>query len=225
MQDERYTEAPRMGSRNGEQIPASDGVEPSFRLFGPAGGTDHTDTHDPATSRDVAQHGASSPQRSANTSNPIADATTNAGANGEQIASHAPYKRTRSKCNEWNRVQNAKRGAAKRAWEKSERGRGFCIDCGKPKGQGRVTKGGPRCWDCFNAMKAWAHDVRLSIVEGMWADGWTFREMSDTFGYVHVTGISQDVHELRQQGRAPLRRTPEQAARIREGRWGLRDAA
>jgi hypothetical protein len=63
---------------------------------------------------------------------------------------------------------------------------------------------------CFEAIAA----VTRSVTEGMWADGWTSREIADVFGHATLAWVPV----MRRRGwDLPYRRTPEQVARIRAG--------
>lgn len=78
------------------------------------------------------------------------------------------------------------------------------------------------CEDCWRAVV----EARRTLAEGMYADGWTYREMGSAFG-VTEDRMGIDVAKWRERGFAdafPHRRTPEQVRRITEG-WARTRAA
>jgi hypothetical protein len=112
-----------------------------------------------------------------------------------------------------NREANRERD---RASARSARGRGLCSECGMPKGIGGA--GNARCMGCISATA----EVRRTLVEGMWAEGWTCREI-----FVDVLGVhTAYIGPCRRKGwNLPHRRTPEQVARIRAGSMAGRGLA
>jgi len=107
----------------------------------------------------------------------------------------------------WNRRENAEphRRAAKTAWDRNHQHKP-CPECG-----GRMARTSDRCEACVSAVA----DVRRSLVEGMWAAGWTHGEIRGALG------VSGDViGPYRARGwDLPHRRTPEQIERIHAARW------
>lgn len=87
----------------------------------------------------------------------------------------------------WNREMNAKRGPAKRAWDRqwarSEAGRTRCQSplCDNLCGIGSARKD-PRlrgyCQSCVGDIA----DIRRSVGEGVWAAGWTVPEFYEVIG-------------------------------------------
>jgi hypothetical protein len=69
-------------------------------------------------------------------------------------------------------------------------------------------------------------DARRQLAEGMWADGWTIREMAEAFGIAKDRmGVTLAHWRIEGHGDAfPHRRTPEQVARIAAGWQRVRDA-
>jgi hypothetical protein len=110
---------------------------------------------------------------------------------------------------------------------------GACIDCGARTNRHNGSRhNGPtgaaeRCIPCANrhaieigrADMRRAHENRLRVVE-MWAGGLSMRDIAAVMGWsAHHLGV--EMHRMRKLGYdLPHRRTPEQRARIREGRWG-----
>jgi hypothetical protein len=119
---------------------------------------------------------------------------------------------------ELNRQSNAKRNAAKREWDRAHaEDRYDKCECGT-----RKKKTSSRCDDCVRV----AAEARRQLAEGMWADGWTYREIAEAFG-VSVDRMAVAVAQWRKQGHAdafPHRRTPEQVARITAGWQRAADA-
>jgi hypothetical protein len=75
-----------------------------------------------------------------------------------------------------------------------------CV-CGASKGNGSK-----RCLGCHQAVT----EVRESLVEGMWADGWSIEQISQALGRTYVrggrsVGIAALLHRLRAQDRLPYR--------------------
>jgi transposase len=92
-----------------------------------------------------------------------------------------------------------RRRARKEAWHR-ENYRGRCA-CGALTGSRQYD----RCKDCDNRDRAVEHEIRLSIAEGMWADGWMMRDIAEAFGYTLANHASPLIDEVRKQGRAPYR--------------------
>jgi hypothetical protein len=121
---------------------------------------------------------------------------------------------------ERNREVNRARDRARKATPEQ---RGICSSpiCTRLRGAGMAGKEG-YCRECVRAVA----EARRTLVEGMWADGWTHREMAEVFGVSRArTGIM--IAQWRKRGFAeafPHRLTPEQVQRIREG-WARARAA
>lgn len=120
----------------------------------------------------------------------------------------------------FNARQNARpeRKAAKAAWDKAhpESHRAEC-ECGS-----EMKRGSARCDGCVRAVA----DTRRQLAEGMWADGWTCREMAEALG-VSKDQMGIEVANWRKRGHAdafPHRRTPEQVERITAGWQRVADA-
>lgn len=100
---------------------------------------------------------------------------------------------------------NAKprRKAAKAAWDKAhpESHRIDC-ECGAPK-----MRGSARCEECRRTVER----ASRALAEGMWADGWTEREIRAVLPGFRVGAARQRGWDL------SYRRTPEQVARIAAG--------
>jgi predicted transcriptional regulator len=119
------------------------------------------------------------------------------------------------KTRELRRIDNARRHQRKLEWQNakdhSEEGRGRC-ECGSLRGAGAARRRDRRCEGCIHAIA----EVRRTVAEGMWADGWTVYEMADVFGGVSTKYF----HSQKPRGwNLPHRRTAEQVARMREARW------
>jgi hypothetical protein len=112
---------------------------------------------------------------------------------------------------EFNRQSNAKRNTAKRQWDRAHKeARYDQCECGA-----RKLKRAARCDGCARAVA----DARRQLAEGMWADGWTTREMAEAFG-ISKDRMGLTLATWRRRGYAdafPHRRTPEQVARITAG--------
>ena len=108
---------------------------------------------------------------------------------------------------EYNRRAESQPGRreAKLAWNRSEKARGVCRRCNGPRGIGTAHQGGDLCWPCERMRRAEVHETRLSIVEGMWDDGWLSREIAETLGYATPTGAGPYLDELRKAGRIGYR--------------------
>lgn len=99
------------------------------------------------------------------------------------------------------------RHEAKKAWER-ENHRRPCPTC-----SGEKDRHSEACQGCMDATAA----VRGSLTEGMWADGWSAREIADVFGHASAGFVGA----MRARGwDLPPRRTPEQIARMHAARWG-----
>lgn len=125
------------------------------------------------------------------------------------------------KIREQDRRQNVRRRTTKREWERewtrSEQGRGRCANpvCGHLKGIGG-NKSSRLCVYCHRCRLALA-DVRRTLTEGMWAEGWTVYEIEAALG---VNSRGGYVGACRARGwDLPHRRTLEQIERIVAGRW------
>jgi hypothetical protein len=106
---------------------------------------------------------------------------------------------------ERDRGSNAKPGrkAAKAAWDKAHPESHYDeCECGA-----RKARASERCLDCRRLVE----DSRRALVEGMWADGWTQREIREVLPSFHLGAARQRGWNL------PHRRTPEQVARIKAG--------
>lgn len=71
--------------------------------------------------------------------------------------------------------------------------------------------------------------VRYSLIEGLWADGWTLAEIAETLGTT-VNALGARMHEMRLAGwrlpfRLPRRSTPLQAPPTPRQPWEARAAA
>jgi AraC-like DNA-binding protein len=97
------------------------------------------------------------------------------------------------------------RQEAKRAWERTETARGRCERCGELRGTAAAVKGYRLCRPCEHLNRAEIHETRLSLVEGMWTDGWPVREISETLGYATRTGANPYIDQLRKAGRIGFR--------------------
>jgi hypothetical protein len=106
---------------------------------------------------------------------------------------------------ELNRRSEARpeRKAAKAAWDKAHRESHYDeCECGA-----RKARNSTRCLGCRRLVE----DARRALAEGMWADGWTQREIREVLPSFHLGAARQGGWKL------PHRRTPEQAARITAG--------
>lgn len=99
-----------------------------------------------------------------------------------------------------------KRAEQKRRWDR-EHLHDPCPECGGPK-----CRHNARCINCAEDHRA----RRRALIERMWAEGATIREIREAIG---SPGWSAGVHRSRGWN-LPHRRTPEQVARIRAGRYG-----
>lgn len=106
---------------------------------------------------------------------------------------------------------------------------GTCIDCGAPTdGSNGRDKAPERCRTCIEPARiakvtettqGRARPRRERIAE-MWASGMTLSQIAVELGLAKGA-VAAIVHTMREQGwDLPHRRTPEQCARIRAGRWG-----
>jgi hypothetical protein len=81
---------------------------------------------------------------------------------------------------EWTRRSNAKRAAAKRAWENAN-DRPTCA-CGNPMAVGAHRKGFTGCWDCERSRRAAAKEERLQEIARMWAEGLSLTAIGERVG-------------------------------------------
>lgn len=96
----------------------------------------------------------------------------------------------------YNRVSEARPGRReqKTAWDRAHYVDRFdSCECGTEK-----LKRSTRCQDCFTTVAA----VRRTLAEGMWADGWSLKDMSAAFG---VTAAYFGVRRLDQGWDLPYR--------------------
>jgi hypothetical protein len=102
-----------------------------------------------------------------------------------------------------NRRSNAKRNAAKREWDRAHKESHYDeCECGA-----RKKRENARCIGCRRLVE----DSRRALAEGMWADGWTEREIREVLGRFQVGAARRGGWDL------PHRRTREQVARITAG--------
>lgn len=93
-----------------------------------------------------------------------------------------------------------------------------CPECGGPMQRGHET-----CRACWMA----AAEVRRMLAEGMWADGWTCREIGEVFGW-SKEHMGVRIAQWRKNGHAnafPHRYSPERVRNISEGWARTRVAA
>lgn len=83
---------------------------------------------------------------------------------------------------ERRRRDNAKRAAAKRAWEHAH-DRRACAVCGEPMGVGVHRRGVTRCLDCWHTQQREAIAARDEWISDMWLAGLTMRELADRLGW------------------------------------------
>lgn len=123
---------------------------------------------------------------------------------------------------EWNRRGNSGRARQdrKNQWTRGARKDPSylkpCPECGKPTSAFVWAVNEPaKCWGCIQGEK----ETRWVRIEEMWAEGRTMRQIAEQLG-VSMDWIKADFGKMRKAGRnLPHRRTPEQCARIRNGRW------
>lgn len=90
---------------------------------------------------------------------------------------------------EMTRRDNAKRNAAKRAWER-EHDRAVCP-CGAAMGVGAARKGATVCRECHVEQVALGRAMRCERIADMWAQGCTLREIAEALdSAVHSIGAS-----------------------------------
>lgn len=104
----------------------------------------------------------------------------------------------------------------KRAWDDT-RYRGTCEDCGGVTRRPERT----RCKACQRAADRRLVDARDSIIAGMWADGATWPEIGEAFGWTQ-DHTSAELGRIRQEkpGLLPYRYSEErrELARTRRGK-------
>lgn len=95
---------------------------------------------------------------------------------------------------------------------------GTCVECGAPTNNGTVPP--PRlCARCNGHRQGEANRAEWEpyrrLVEQMWAEGMTARQIADALGWTTKWSTAHICVLRRQQGyNLPLRRTPEQIARM-----------
>lgn len=111
----------------------------------------------------------------------------------------------------------------KRCRARKESYRGACVDCGAATNgsNGRGSNAPKRCQACSNVVSAERKREEFAgyrrMVEEMWAEGMTGRQMADALGWT-ARNPNRYISDLRSRGyNLPHRRTPEQIERILVG--------
>lgn len=115
---------------------------------------------------------------------------------------------------------NANRRKAKREWEREwlKTARAVCPGCGGPCGAGS-SKPSVTVELC-SACRSRQRNERCERIVAWWAEGLSLREIARRLGWT-TNHVNAEFGRMRNEGfDLPYRRTPEQVARIREGRWG-----
>jgi len=90
---------------------------------------------------------------------------------------------------------NARRRAAKRAWER-EHYKGTCERCGGPTGKRHRER---LCWSCWVEQEQERVRLRAEQIVAWWAEGLTLREIGERLGW-SKGHLSMEMHRLRGKG-------------------------